>query len=119
MHAALPAPGIADTCSAGSRRQITERLRRTVGVAGGAYESLTGSGFRAGGPGYPVCYERDDERGGESVIALILLALVAIVLFGVGFTVHWLFIIAAVAALLWLIAVFTGGTGGRSRGYWY
>jgi len=53
------------------------------------------------------------------VIALILLALIAIVFLGVGFTVHWLFIIAAIAALLWLIAVFTGGLGGRSRGYWY
>lgn len=53
------------------------------------------------------------------MIALILLALLAIVLFGVGFTVHWLFIIAAIAALLWLIAVFAGGFGGRSRGYWY
>jgi hypothetical protein len=53
------------------------------------------------------------------MIALILLALIAIVLFGVGFTVHWLFIIAAIVALLWLIAVFTGGVGGRRRGYWY
>jgi hypothetical protein len=58
-------------------------------------------------------------RGGELVIALILLAILAIVLFGVGFTVHWLFIIAAIAAVLWLIAVFAGGFGGRSRGYWY
>lgn len=53
------------------------------------------------------------------MLALILLALIAIVLFGVGFTVHWLFILAAIAALLWLIAVFTGGMGGRSRGSWY
>ena len=53
------------------------------------------------------------------MIALILLALIAIVLFGVGFTIHWLFILAAIAALLWLIAVFTGGLGGRSRGSWY
>ena len=53
------------------------------------------------------------------MIALVLLALLAIVLFGVGFTVHWLFVIAAIVALLWLIAVFTGGMGGRSRGYWY
>ena len=52
------------------------------------------------------------------MFALIVLALLAIVLFGVGFTIHWLFIIAAVAALLWLIAVFTGG-GRRRRGYWY
>jgi len=53
------------------------------------------------------------------VLALILLALIAIVLFGVGFTIHWLFILAAIAALLSLIAVFTGGMGGRSRGSWY
>ena len=53
------------------------------------------------------------------MIVLILLALLAIVMFGVGFTVHWLFIIAAIAALLWLIAVFTGGIGGRSRGHWH
>lgn len=53
------------------------------------------------------------------MLALILLALIAIVLFGVGFTIHWLFILAAIAALLWLIAAFTGGIGGRSRGSWY
>jgi len=53
------------------------------------------------------------------VILLILLALLAVVMFGFGFTVHWLFIIAAVAAVLWLIAVFTGGFGGRRRGHWY
>ena len=53
------------------------------------------------------------------MLALILLALIAVVLFGVGFTVHWLFILAAIAALLWLIAVFTGSMGGRSRGSWY
>ena len=53
------------------------------------------------------------------MIVLILLALLAIVMFGVGFTVHWLFIIAAIAALLWLIAVLTGGIGGRRRGSWY
>ena len=53
------------------------------------------------------------------MIVLILLALLAIVMFGVGFTVHWLFIVAVIAALLWLIAVFTGGIGGRRRRSWY
>ena len=52
------------------------------------------------------------------MILLILLALFAIVLFGVGFTIHWLFVLAVIVALLWLIAVFTGGLGGRRRGYW-
>jgi Flp pilus assembly protein TadB len=54
-----------------------------------------------------------------NMLLLILLALAAIILFGVGFTAHWLFIIAAVIAVVWLIAVFAGGVGGRSRGYWY
>ncbi len=53
------------------------------------------------------------------MLALILLALIAIVLFGPGFTIKWLFILAAIAAALWLITLFTGGIGGRSRGYWY
>ena len=53
------------------------------------------------------------------MLLLVLLALAAIILFGVGFTVHWLFIIAAVLAVIWLIAVFAGGVGGRSRGAWY
>ena len=48
------------------------------------------------------------------MLLLIVLAILAIVLFGVGFTVHWLFIIAAIVALIWLIALFTGGFGGRA-----
>ena len=50
------------------------------------------------------------------MLLLILLALLAIILFGVGFTVHWLFI---VAALLFLISWFMGAAGGRSRGAWW
>jgi hypothetical protein len=45
---------------------------------------------------------------------LILLAILAIVLFGAGFVVKWLFILAAVAALLFLISLFTGGWRGRA-----
>jgi hypothetical protein len=52
------------------------------------------------------------------MILLVLLALLAIVAFGVGFTIHWLFIVAVVAALLWLISFFMGRTGGRARGAW-
>src|SRR5579884_2234956 len=48
------------------------------------------------------------------MLLLIVLALLAIVAFGVGFTIHWLFIVAAVLALIWLIALFTGGIAGRS-----
>jgi hypothetical protein len=48
---------------------------------------------------------------------LILLAILALVLFGVGFVVHWLFIIAAIVALIWLISLFTGGFG-RAGARW-
>jgi hypothetical protein len=50
---------------------------------------------------------------------LILLAILAIILFGVGFTIHWLFILAVVAALLFVISLFMGGVRGRSRGAWW
>jgi len=53
------------------------------------------------------------------MLLLVLLALLAIIAFGVGFTIHWLFIVAVVLALVWLIAVFAGGVGGRSRGAWW
>ena len=50
---------------------------------------------------------------------LLLLALLAIIAFGVGFTVHWLFIVAVVAVLVWVISAFLGSAGGRSRGTWW
>ena len=59
------------------------------------------------------------KKGGPNVILLILLALLAIILFGVGFTVHWLFILAIIAALLFVISFFVGGAGGRSRRAWW
>ena len=53
------------------------------------------------------------------MLLLILLALLAIIAFGVGFTVHWLFIVAIVLALVWLISLFAGGLGGRPRSTWW
>jgi hypothetical protein len=53
------------------------------------------------------------------MLLLILLALLAIIAFGVGFTVHWLFIVAVVLALVWLISLFVGGIGGRTRTTWW
>ena len=53
------------------------------------------------------------------MLLLILLAVLAIILFGLGFTLHWLFIIAVIAALLFVISLFLGGVGGRSRGAWW
>ena len=45
------------------------------------------------------------------MLLLILLAILAIIALGVGFVAHWLFIVAAVLALIWLISLFTGGFG--------
>src|SRR3954451_11634506 len=59
------------------------------------------------------------KKGGLNMLLLIVLALLAIILFGVGFTVHWLFIVAIIAALLFVISFFVGGAGGRSRRAWW
>jgi hypothetical protein len=53
------------------------------------------------------------------MLLLILLALLAIVLFGVGFAIKWLFIIAVITALLFVISFFMGAAGGRTRGAWW
>jgi hypothetical protein len=47
------------------------------------------------------------------MLLLVLLAILAIIAFGAGFVIHWLFIVAAVLALLWLISLFGGGFGRR------
>jgi hypothetical protein len=44
------------------------------------------------------------------MLVLILLALVVAALIGAGFVVKWLFIAAAIAALVWLIMFFMGRT---------
>ena len=49
------------------------------------------------------------------MLLLVLLALLAIVAFGVGFTIHGLFIVAIVLALVWVIAMITGSFGPGSR----
>jgi hypothetical protein len=53
------------------------------------------------------------------MLLLVLLALSTIIAFGVGFTIHWLFIVAVVLAIIWLISMLAGGMGGRSRGAWW
>ena len=45
------------------------------------------------------------------MLLLVLLAILALIAFGAGFVIHWLFIVAAVIALVWLISLFTGGLG--------
>ena len=46
---------------------------------------------------------------------LILLVIVALALVAGGFFLHWLFIIAAIVALIWLISLFAGGIGAGAR----
>ena len=53
------------------------------------------------------------------MLLLVLLALLAIIAFGVGFTVHWLFIVAVILAVVWLISLLAGGAAGRTRGNWW
>jgi hypothetical protein len=47
------------------------------------------------------------------MLLLVALAILALVAFGAGFVIHWLFIVAAVIALIWVISLFTGGLGRR------
>ncbi|HLX21067.1 MAG TPA: hypothetical protein VKR23_13030 [Gaiellaceae bacterium] len=49
------------------------------------------------------------------MLLLIILAILAVVAFGAGFVINWLFIVAAVVALVWLISLFSGGIGRPSR----
>lgn len=51
------------------------------------------------------------------MLAIILLALIAIALFGVGFTVHVLWWVALVAAVIWLLG-FAAHGGGHRWYYW-
>jgi hypothetical protein len=44
---------------------------------------------------------------------LIVLIVLALLLVGGGFVVHWLFIAAAIVALIWVISFFAGGIGRR------
>ena len=41
------------------------------------------------------------------MLVLLLLGLLVAVLFGLGFVVKWLFIAAAIVALIWIISFFT------------
>ncbi len=54
----------------------------------------------------------------DGMAALLLVLLLALVLFGVGFTLHWLWIAAAIVLIFWLAGfAFRSGTGGGRR--WY
>jgi hypothetical protein len=53
------------------------------------------------------------------MILPVLIALLAIIAFGIGFTLHWLFIVAVVLALIWVISFFARASGGRRRNAWW
>jgi hypothetical protein len=44
------------------------------------------------------------------MIWLVVLAILALILFGAGFAIHLLWIIAVIAALIWVIMFFVGGS---------
>jgi hypothetical protein len=52
------------------------------------------------------------------MVLLLVLAILAIAAFGAGFVIHWLFLVAAVVALVWLISLFTGGIGRHGVRRW-
>jgi hypothetical protein len=54
-------------------------------------------------------------QGGWRMAAILLLALIAFVLFGVGFAVHFLWWIAIAAAVIWLLGFAAHGSSNR----WY
>jgi hypothetical protein len=45
------------------------------------------------------------------MLLFVVLAILAIAAFGAGFVVHWLFVVAAIVSLVWLISLFAGGIG--------
>jgi hypothetical protein len=49
------------------------------------------------------------------MLALILVLLLVALLFGLGFVAKWLFILAAIVAVVWIVGLFAHGAGGR----WY
>ena len=53
--------------------------------------------------------EATPAEGSENVALLIILALIIALFIGLGFVVKWLFILAVIAALVWLIAFFMRG----------
>jgi len=46
---------------------------------------------------------------------LIVLLILALALVAGGFVLHWLFIAAAIVALIWLISLLAGGFGAGAR----
>jgi hypothetical protein len=58
---------------------------------------------------------RDNTKGDAPMLALLLVLLLAILLFGIGFAVKILWIVAAIVLALWLIGFLARGPEAR----WY
>jgi len=52
------------------------------------------------------------------MLLLIVLAIIVLAFVTGGFLLQWLFIAAAIVALIWLISLFTGGYGGVGARRW-
>lgn len=53
------------------------------------------------------------------MLALLLALLLVAIVFGVGFSIHLLWIIAAVLLVLWVLGFFFRGGGPTAGGRWY
>ncbi|MFD9692520.1 hydrophobic protein [Kitasatospora sp. NPDC059146] len=53
------------------------------------------------------------------MVALLLVLLVILLLFGVGFAVHVLWWVALAVLVLWILGFFVRGTSGSGRSRWY
>lgn len=56
------------------------------------------------------------------MLALVLVLLLALVLGGAGFALHWLWIIAGIILVVWLLGFVmrsAGAAGGGGRSRWY
>jgi Flp pilus assembly protein TadB len=89
----------------GSGNQSGQSVETLIRLAASAQTSLESPGFTGLRRGNERTH-RWQRRG--TLALLIVLALIVALFIGLGFVVKWLFIIAVIAALIWLIAFFTG-----------
>ena len=92
--------------------RLINRLPPHQDYLGACAAKQEGDGFDLASGGYVSvnCKDFEDSPGrGVGMWLLVLLALIAALFVGLGFVVKWLFIVAVVLALVWLIAFFAGG----------
>lgn len=95
---------MAGKTSSGYMTAVPRPPRCDTSVRPSAELGATNKGLR------PLEAENEHLLAKEVIVALlIVLALIVALFIGLGFVVKWLFIIAVIAALVWLIAFFTRG----------